>query len=88
MTAPSSNAAGTGLAKLGDLLVQRGYLSEDGLKNALTAQKTIAEAVSRLAGPRTCACKDALATAIITRPDHVPDAVKAELRLIIGKYIT
>ncbi len=39
MTAPSSNAAGTGLAKLGDLLVQRGYLSEDGLKNALTAQK-------------------------------------------------
>ena len=57
-------------------------------QNALTAQKTIAEAVSRLAGPRTCACKDALATAIITRPDHVPDAVKAELRLIIGKYIT
>jgi type IV pilus assembly protein PilB len=39
VTAPSSNAAGTGLAKLGDLLVQRGYLSEDGLKSALTAQK-------------------------------------------------
>jgi len=57
-------------------------------QNALTAQKTIAEAVSRLSGPRTCACKDALATAIITRPDHVPDAVKAELQPIIGKYIT
>ena len=56
-------------------------------QNALTAQKTIAEAVSRLNGPRTCACKDALATAIITRPDHVPDAVKRELRPIIGKYI-
>ena len=56
-------------------------------QNALTAQKTIAEAVSRLSGPRTCACKDALATAIITRPDHVPDAVKAELQPIIGKYI-
>ena len=52
-------------------------------QNALTAQKTIAEAVSRLNGPRTCACKDALATAIITRPDHVPDAVKRELRPII-----
>ena len=57
-------------------------------QNALTAQKTIAEAVSRLNGPRTCGCKDALATAIITRPDHVPDAVKHELQPIIGKYIT
>jgi 5'-methylthioadenosine phosphorylase len=56
-------------------------------QNALTAQKTIAEAVSRLAGPRTCACKDALATAIITRPDHVPEQVKQELQPIIGKYI-
>jgi 5'-methylthioadenosine phosphorylase len=54
--------------------------------NALTAQKTIAEAVSRLAGPRTCGCKDALATAIITRPDCVPDDVKRELHPIIGKY--
>src|SRR5437773_11624164 len=42
------------------------------LQNALTAQKTIAEAVSRLDGPRSCTCKDALATAIITRPEHVP----------------
>ena len=57
-------------------------------QNAVTAQKTIAEAVSRLSGPRTCACKDALATAIITRPEHVPDSVKQELQPIIGKYIT
>ncbi len=56
-------------------------------QNAVTAQKTIAEAVSRLSGPRTCACKDALATAIITRPEHVPDRVKQELQPIIGKYI-
>ena len=57
-------------------------------QNAVTAQKTIAEAVFRLSGPRTCACKDALATAIITRPEHVPDSVKQELQPIIGKYIT
>ena len=57
------------------------------MHNAVTAQKTIAEAVSRLDGPRTCACKDALATAIITRPEHVPDAIKKELRPILGKYI-
>jgi len=58
------------------------------LQNAATAQKTIAEAVSRLSGPRACACKDALATAIITRPEHVPEQTKRELAPIIGKYMT
>jgi 5'-methylthioadenosine phosphorylase len=57
------------------------------MQNAVTAQKTIALAVSRLTGPRTCGCKDALATAIITRPEHVPDRTKQELAPIIGKYI-
>jgi 5'-methylthioadenosine phosphorylase len=56
-------------------------------QNALTAQRTIAAAVERLSGPRTCACKDALATAIITRSDQVPESVKTELAPIIGKYI-
>jgi 5'-methylthioadenosine phosphorylase len=57
------------------------------IQNASTAQKTIAEAVSRLGGPRTCACKDALATAIITRPEHVPPQTKKELELLVGKYL-
>ena len=57
------------------------------LQNAATAQKTIAEAVSRLDGARTCGCGDALATAIITRPEHVPEQTKRELEPIIGKYI-
>jgi 5'-methylthioadenosine phosphorylase len=57
------------------------------MQNAVTAQKTIAEAVSRLSGARTCACKDALATAIITRPEHVPERTKKELAPIIGKYM-
>ena len=57
------------------------------LQNAATAQKTIAEAVSRLSGPRTCACKDALATAIITRPEHVPEQTKRDLAPIVGKYM-
>ena len=55
--------------------------------NALTAQKTIAEAISRLHTPRTCGCKDALATAIITRPEHVPDETRRDLAPIIGKYM-
>jgi 5'-methylthioadenosine phosphorylase len=57
------------------------------LQNAETAQRTIAEAVSRLQGPRTCACKDALATAIITRPDQIPAQTKKDLEPIIGRYM-
>jgi 5'-methylthioadenosine phosphorylase len=57
------------------------------LQNAVTARKTIVEAVSRIEGPRTCACKDALATAIITRPEHIPANVKRELEPIIGRYV-
>lgn len=57
------------------------------MQNAATAQKTIAETVARLNGARTCSCKDALATAIITRPDQIPAAVKDDLSLLISKYV-
>jgi 5'-methylthioadenosine phosphorylase len=57
------------------------------MQNAVTAQKTIAEAVSRLNAVRTCACKDAAATEINTRPEHVPDTTRAELAPIIGRYM-
>ena len=57
------------------------------LQNATTAQKTIAQAVDRLTAPRTCACKDALATAIITQAPLVPAQTKRDLAPIIGKYI-
>ena len=58
------------------------------MQNAVTAQKTIAEAVGRLGTARTCACKDALATAIITRSELVPEQTKKDLAPIIGKYMT
>ena len=57
------------------------------LQNAVTAQKTIAEAVSRISSTRPCACKDALATAIITQAALVPEQTKKDLAPIIGKYI-
>jgi 5'-methylthioadenosine phosphorylase len=57
------------------------------LQNAKTAQRTIAEAVSRIRGSRACACKDALATAIITRPEQIPAQTKKDLEPIIGKYM-
>jgi 5'-methylthioadenosine phosphorylase len=57
------------------------------LQNAVTAQQAIAEAISRISGTRSCPCKDALATAIITRPELVPEQTKKDLEPIIGKYM-
>ena len=57
------------------------------MQNARTAQQAIATAVGRLPAARTCACKDALATAIITRPEAIPEQTKRDLAPIIGKYI-
>ena len=44
------------------------------LQNAKTAQQLIAEAVQQVPATRTCGCKDALKSAIITRPDAIPAA--------------
>jgi 5'-methylthioadenosine phosphorylase len=57
------------------------------LQNAKTAQKAIAEAVGRTGGARTCECATALATALITQPQFVPEQTKKELAPIIGKYM-
>jgi 5'-methylthioadenosine phosphorylase len=57
------------------------------MQNAATAQKTIAEAVGHITGPRACGCKDALATAIITQMKDVPEQTKKDLAPIIGRYL-
>ena len=57
------------------------------LQNAQTAQRLIAEAVSRAPTERTCACATALAAALLTSADVVPPEVKRELAPIIGKYM-
>ncbi len=38
------------------------------------------------AAPRACACGSALANALLTKPEAVPEATKAKLRPLIGKY--
>jgi 5'-methylthioadenosine phosphorylase len=58
------------------------------LQNAATARRTLAEAVLRMPPVRACACKDALATAIITSPEHIASEAKRTLAPIIGKYVT
>jgi len=57
------------------------------LQNAQTAQRLIAESVGRVARERTCPCASALATAIITSPDAIPEATKRDLAPIIGRYV-
>jgi 5'-methylthioadenosine phosphorylase len=56
-------------------------------QNARTAQRIIAEAVTRVPAERTCACASALATAIITRPDAVPPETRRDLAPLLGKYL-
>ena len=56
-------------------------------QNARTAQRVIADTVERLGHDRPCGCKDALATALITRPEAVPDRVKRDLAPIVGRYL-
>ena len=56
-------------------------------QNARTAQRVMAGAVSVLAhAPRTCGCGQALATAIITRRDLVPEDTRRVLAPIVGRY--
>ena len=57
-------------------------------QNAVTAQKTIADAIETISAARTCACRNALATAIITQALLVPEQTKKDLAPIIGKYMT
>jgi 5'-methylthioadenosine phosphorylase len=57
------------------------------MQNAATAQAIIAEAVGHLPAERSCGCADALKYAIITRPEHISEAIKKDLAPIIGKYV-
>jgi 5'-methylthioadenosine phosphorylase len=57
-------------------------------KNAVTAQRAIAEAVAALPAHRSCECGSALKFALITRPDALPAQVKKDLAPIIGKYLS
>jgi 5'-methylthioadenosine phosphorylase len=56
-------------------------------QNARIAQQVIAGAVEALTHTRTCSCASALASAIITRPDAIPEQTKRDLAPIIGKYV-
>ena len=74
------------LEEYGDAEVDA-YRALDELFEGQGRWSDFADTVERLGSDRPCGCKDALATAIITRPEHIPDARKQELSLLIGKYV-
>lgn len=57
-------------------------------KNAATAQRAVKALVARLPVDRICQCHKALASAIITRHDVVPEETRQILAPIIGKYLS
>lgn len=57
-------------------------------QNTAIAQQALAELVKDLAEkPRTCTCGSALANAIVTAPDMVPNAIRRSLAPLIGRYL-
>jgi 5'-methylthioadenosine phosphorylase len=57
-------------------------------KNTEMAQKIIKETVKKIPGERDCICTTALKDAILTPPEYIPEQIKKDLDIIIGKYLT
>jgi len=56
-------------------------------KSIENAKKILREAITHLPESRRCICPKALENAIITEPDLMPEQVKKDLKLFIGKYV-
>ncbi len=55
--------------------------------NVENAKKLISTAIKNMPAQRKCACPDALKYAIITDRNLIPEKVKKDLDIIIGKYV-
>jgi len=56
-------------------------------KNASNAAKVVAAAVAAMPSARECKCGSALAHALITDPQTVPETTRRKLELLVGKYL-
>ena len=56
------------------------------LKNVAASKELLRTIIPRLDGDRDCACSSALADALVTAPDLVPEEVKRRLEPITGRY--
>jgi 5'-methylthioadenosine phosphorylase len=56
-------------------------------QNAATGQAIVREAIAALVElERTCGCGEALASALITAPEVVPEATRQRLAPLVGRY--
>jgi 5'-methylthioadenosine phosphorylase len=56
-------------------------------KNASNAAKVVAAAVAAMPAERECKCGSALAHALITDPNTIPESTRRKLELLVGKYL-
>jgi 5'-methylthioadenosine phosphorylase len=56
-------------------------------RNTTIAQQAVRNLVRDLPEARTCDCKDALASALITHPAAIPPQTRKKLELLVGKYL-
>jgi len=56
-------------------------------KNAENACKVVTAAVRSMPSARECKCGSALAHALITDPQAVPEVTRRKLELLVGKYL-
>jgi len=56
-------------------------------RNAEVASQLVKEAIVKIPDLSDCACRNALATAIGTSPDAVPDVTRTRLRVLLEKYL-
>ncbi len=55
--------------------------------NTELAQKAIADLVHRLSATRECACGEALKSALITRPELIPDETRRKLSVLVDRHL-
>jgi 5'-methylthioadenosine phosphorylase len=57
------------------------------LRNVEVSKQIVRSVVAKLPASRDCDCANALANAIITQPEEVPESVKTRMRPIFGRYM-
>ena len=55
--------------------------------NAGAARLAMREAIRLLSPERSCACRGAMRYAVLTDPRSIPEATKARLKPIVGRYL-
>jgi 5'-methylthioadenosine phosphorylase len=55
-------------------------------RNAETANTILTDVLGRIQPDRGCSCRSALAAAVLTRPEGIPQKTRERLALIAGKY--